>query len=94
MLIDDQNNIIPKSQFIGLIRLSAAAPETPTLSPQASERELYEQFISLSIHPSIASEGKQRRNEYTKDNQKEKKRLFETSELFDRRMVTKINHRS
>jgi len=33
----------------------------------ASERNLYEWFIYLPIHPSIDSKGKQGRNEYIKE---------------------------
>ena len=40
--------------------------ETPRLGPQASEREVYVQFIYLSTYTSIASKGKPRGNEYLK----------------------------
>ena len=56
MLIDDQDNIILKSQYLGLILSSMVAPGTTTLSLQVSERELYGRFIYLSICLSIASE--------------------------------------
>jgi len=63
---------------------------TPTLSPQVLEREPYLRFIHLSVYPSIASKGNHRRNEYIKG--VEKKGDFEIRDLFDRGMVTKINH--
>jgi len=68
VLIDDQNNIILKSQCLRLILLFIVAPGISTPGPEVSERELYVQFIYLSIYPSIAINGKQIRNEYTKEN--------------------------
>ena len=62
MLIDDQNNIIVKSQFLGLILSSMVAPGTTTLSLQVSERELYGRFIYLSIYPYIVNKGRQEIN--------------------------------